>query len=277
MPAPDLLERAIQAARAGRRAEARGLLLELVEAEPRNEAAWIWLSGLVDELEDKIIACENVLTLNPSNERMRVYLNQLLEQQAQLRGGPEPRPVAGVQPTLPGAGHPDPWQLAKRHEAEGRLGDALEVLSTLAGRTSDPREFDRIYREISRLESLQAEGIAHVAPASHIARMTFGWPLLYFFLALVQMGLNPLARGAWYLWLGLPIVAVGGFLLALSEIHSRHAVWMAVFSDETGEGSSMARTSAAIGGWLLVLMPHVLLLADAIARLQSFRPPSFPG
>ena len=42
MSSAEVLQRAIQAARAGRRVEARDLLIELVEVDPRNEMAWIW-------------------------------------------------------------------------------------------------------------------------------------------------------------------------------------------------------------------------------------------
>ncbi|HSB01156.1 MAG TPA: hypothetical protein VLE49_10930, partial [Anaerolineales bacterium] len=76
----EVLQRAIQAARAGRKTEARDLLIDLVEVEPRNEMAWMWLSGLVDSLEDRIIACENVLTINPANEKVRTYLADLQRQ-----------------------------------------------------------------------------------------------------------------------------------------------------------------------------------------------------
>jgi len=76
----ELLQRAIQAARAGQKVEARDLLLELVEVDPQNEMAWMWLSGLVESLEDRIIACENVLTINPANEKVRAYLAELQRQ-----------------------------------------------------------------------------------------------------------------------------------------------------------------------------------------------------
>jgi len=64
----DLLQQGIALAKAGRREEARDILLKVVEQDERNESAWLWLSGLVDSDEDKAIALENVLTLNPNNE-----------------------------------------------------------------------------------------------------------------------------------------------------------------------------------------------------------------
>src|SRR5512146_2590092 len=78
----EVLQRAIQAARAGRKVEARDLLLDLVDVDPHNEMAWIWLSGLVDSLEDRIIACENALTINPANEKVQAYLAELQRQYA---------------------------------------------------------------------------------------------------------------------------------------------------------------------------------------------------
>lgn len=47
---------------------ARDLLLRVVEAEEWNEEGWLWLSGAVDDTEDKLTALRNVLTINPDNE-----------------------------------------------------------------------------------------------------------------------------------------------------------------------------------------------------------------
>jgi hypothetical protein len=285
MPTPELLQQAIQAARAGRKIEARDMLLEVVEADPHNELAWIWLTGLVDTLEDKIIACENVLTINPSNERVRAYLYQLMRQQSEQVSVPQPLPDPPKEATPEPRISPQAQvrsdgismrDLAKQYEAEGKLEEALKAYTELAARTKDSYEFDRIYREITRLEAIQKERIQHVSPTSTIARMTFGWPLLYLFLALVQVGLNPIAHPSWYLWLGLPIVTVGGFLLALAEVRSRHFVWKAFFSEENEAGSSAARLTASIGGWILIILPHALMLLDSFNRLKTFQPPYPP-
>ena len=62
-----LLEQGISAALTGRRDEARSLLTQVVEADDRNEQAWLWLSGLLEEPEDMRTCLENVLHLNPDN------------------------------------------------------------------------------------------------------------------------------------------------------------------------------------------------------------------
>jgi lipoprotein NlpI len=64
----ELLQRGIALAKAGRREEARDILLQVVQQDERNESAWLWISGVVDTDDDKAIALENVLTLNPNNE-----------------------------------------------------------------------------------------------------------------------------------------------------------------------------------------------------------------
>ena len=84
MTVNELVRRGVEAARVGRRTEAREILLHVVDQDPRNEMAWAWLTGLVDSLEDKIVACENVLTINPGNEKVKAYLGMLLQQKASI-------------------------------------------------------------------------------------------------------------------------------------------------------------------------------------------------
>jgi tetratricopeptide (TPR) repeat protein len=67
----------IAAARAGRRDEARELLMRVVEANESSEQGWIWLSGVVDTDEDRLICLENALTLNPDNAQARAGLKWL--------------------------------------------------------------------------------------------------------------------------------------------------------------------------------------------------------
>jgi hypothetical protein len=207
-----LLQHGIQAARQGRRIEARELFLRVVEAQPNNETAWMWLIDLVDSPEDQIIACEHVVAINPSNEEIRARLYRLLRQQgggiARSAGHPEAgtfhRPPARSDPP---STKPDLRGLSHQREAEGNLEAAIRALADLASTTRNAPEFDQIYREIARLESLQKEQIVHIAPGSHILRMTLSWPMLYIFLALIQSGLSPFGNAAWILWAGKKIAS----------------------------------------------------------------------
>ncbi len=61
----------------GDKGRARELLLQVVEADEGSMEAWLWLSGAVDDPEDQRTALENVLALNPENERARYGISLL--------------------------------------------------------------------------------------------------------------------------------------------------------------------------------------------------------
>lgn len=72
-----LLKEGIQAIKAGRREEAKTLLLRVIELDEENERAWLWLSGAVETDEDRRICLENVLQINPNNELAQKGLARL--------------------------------------------------------------------------------------------------------------------------------------------------------------------------------------------------------
>ena len=76
------LAEGISHAKAGRREQARDLLLRVVERDERNAPAWLWLSGLVDDPQDRRVALENVLDIDPDNAPARKGL-EWLDRQAQ--------------------------------------------------------------------------------------------------------------------------------------------------------------------------------------------------
>jgi tetratricopeptide (TPR) repeat protein len=71
------MQAAIAAIQNGDRARGRQLLLDVLEADDQNEAAWLWLSRAVDEAEHQRVALENVLALNPQNREARQRLAEL--------------------------------------------------------------------------------------------------------------------------------------------------------------------------------------------------------
>jgi tetratricopeptide (TPR) repeat protein len=281
----ELLQQGVDAARAGRKMEAREIFMHVVELDQRNEMAWMWLTGLVDDLEDKIIACENVLAINPANEKVKTYLGILLQQRAAGVSQPtSERKIDVKQPAafVPRQSIPKPANSrdllfqAEELEHAGKIEEALQAYEQLAATTKDSRTFDHIYKQIVRLEGLQHEKIRFVSPASSILRLTFTWPLLYLSFAFIQIGLNPIAHLSFFLWLGLlPLVALGSFLLAVSEVRTRHVIWEKLFMEQ-GSGSGFARIVLAVAGWVFIIVPFALMLMNSLARLQNFRIPPEP-
>jgi tetratricopeptide (TPR) repeat protein len=83
----------IAAAQAGKRAEARELLLRVVAIDENNEDAWLWLSRVVTTLEDREVCLENVLALDPANEAAQ---RGLAEVRAQIEATPEIEPESAL-------------------------------------------------------------------------------------------------------------------------------------------------------------------------------------
>jgi hypothetical protein len=72
-----MLRAAVDAAHANRKADARALLERVLELDEYNEQAWVELSKLVDNLEEKRTCLENVLVINPSNSYAKEALSRL--------------------------------------------------------------------------------------------------------------------------------------------------------------------------------------------------------
>ncbi|GIV96521.1 MAG: hypothetical protein KatS3mg057_1178 [Herpetosiphonaceae bacterium] len=86
----------IAAVQAGKREEARRLLLQVVQLDEYNEQAWLWLSSVVDSIDDAITCLENVLTINAQNEWAREALEVMRVRQI-LAAGPASLPTSTVQ------------------------------------------------------------------------------------------------------------------------------------------------------------------------------------
>ncbi len=72
------LQDGIVAAKSGQPAQARSLLLDVVEQDQTNEVAWFWLYRVFERGEDKRVCLENLLVINPDNgwasEELRHYV-----------------------------------------------------------------------------------------------------------------------------------------------------------------------------------------------------------
>lgn len=62
------LARAIAAIRTGEKERGRLMLAEIIRGDPRNEAAWLWMSAVLDSDAQRRECLERVLAFNPHNE-----------------------------------------------------------------------------------------------------------------------------------------------------------------------------------------------------------------
>lgn len=150
MTATDLLHAGVEALRAGRRAEARAALMQLLEVDDRNEEAWLWLSGAVDTPEEQRICLDNVLEINPQHATARRGLEWLNERYPQPAPGsaapatastlpPPPAPAAPAAPSPAPAVPAEPPAAPAPYSATGAtlqlpppLEDSLEPEPLLA-------------------------------------------------------------------------------------------------------------------------------------------------
>lgn len=103
-----LLREGITAIKNGDRAQGRTLLLKVVEANDRLEPAWLWLSSVVDDPHDQLVALENALTLNPHNTTALERAQKLREQLGVASPLPPSPPTAPEPQAEPESTIPEP-------------------------------------------------------------------------------------------------------------------------------------------------------------------------
>jgi tetratricopeptide (TPR) repeat protein len=86
----DLLQEGVAAAAAGEKERARGLLMRVVERDERNAQAWMWLSSVVESLEDREVCLENVLAIDPDNDAAKRGLVWVQQQMQAAAAKPQP-------------------------------------------------------------------------------------------------------------------------------------------------------------------------------------------
>ena len=107
------LQQAIAAIKAGDKAAGRRLLVKVILNDPRNEAAWLWMSAVVDSAGQRRACLERVLAINPDSSAARQGLARLgFTSQAPVRspagtpakpgGTPMPGATSPARPALPG-------------------------------------------------------------------------------------------------------------------------------------------------------------------------------
>lgn len=98
------LNEAIELAQAGRREDARALLLQMLDEAPRLEAGWLWLASVASSQAERIDALKHVLAINPQNEQAKSALGTLgvaVDEPPSVR----PQPSPSSPPEAPATGN----------------------------------------------------------------------------------------------------------------------------------------------------------------------------
>lgn len=73
----DLFAQGQAALKAGDKAKARQIFKSIVQKDPRNENAWLWLAGAVDSDFERAMYLEKALAINPMNAKAKQALDRL--------------------------------------------------------------------------------------------------------------------------------------------------------------------------------------------------------
>jgi len=105
-----LLNEGIQAAKASDGPRARDLLLRVLDADASSEPAWLWLSAVLDDPGERLLALERVLAINPDHPQALAGVQALRRQLGQEPANPQPpvepqvlRPIDAVEPVTASA------------------------------------------------------------------------------------------------------------------------------------------------------------------------------
>lgn len=239
----------------GQREQARKILIPLGKTDKQNERVWLLLSEAVEDEAKQIAALKNALRINPANAQTLQRLEELERGRAQTQE--------------------NPLALAARYEEEGKYDEAIAALHRATLTIQYGPEFDRIYNTIERLERHKKSGVVHIRPKYSIVRLSFGPPLLYFMLMLVHNRMNPFAFTP-LLWLGLLLTIGGGYLLAVANVRARHPIWTKLLDDSEASGSTLARLTVSLAGWLLILISFASLFQSSLERMPLVATNNFP-
>jgi tetratricopeptide (TPR) repeat protein len=247
-PAAASLDRARELIKAGRREEAQKMLLEFVQQDELNAQAWWLLNDLVPDIRDKIVALENILTLNPQDEKAKTRLAQLRRMQQ------------------------EPLALAAMYEERGEADLAIEAYLAALHDMRIPEDRRRINLQLEALQHRQRQPkLKATAPTLQVARLAAGPLSLFGLLVLIQSGLNPLHLSLPDI-AGVLIVAAGSLALVVTSVRPFHPLWLVVFRDPPRDEERIVCWGLGLAGLLMVLVPLALLMMSAWERLGAYQP-----
>lgn len=131
------LRQAIDLFRNNKRGDAQQILEKLVVSEPRNELAWLWLASCKNNEDEKLACLQEVIKINPQNQKARDILRKLSLEEPQARVAlNENHAETPISDTLTGAEtENEPYEKMYHRMVNAVLADNVEEEAPAAART----------------------------------------------------------------------------------------------------------------------------------------------
>jgi len=155
----DLLTQAIADARAGRREDAARQLRHIVNNDPSNVDAWIWLGGTATDVQEQRRALERALALAPDNGRAQQGLRWLRSTAPQAFELPPPVPATPLAQQHDG-------RVARPQDGTPRF-NTLDDIAQRAAAPTQAVERSAVWGEEQRQTTTPPPGNTNTPPASY--------------------------------------------------------------------------------------------------------------
>jgi tetratricopeptide (TPR) repeat protein len=220
--------------------EARNSLIKLAEKDQNHVPTWLLLSTLVDNIEDKIVALENVLQLIPHHADAQKLLKHRLQ------------------------GEVDKLTQGRAFEKQKDLKNAILAYETAVIISPLEEEKEIAERRLAELNK-DYSPYAITSPTLTLVRLAAGLPILYGLLLLIHSGMNPSQIPLSSCFNGL-FVIMGGLLWTAARHTTDHPYWQHIPPFITKK-----RQFLAIIGLILSVTPFFMFIMNAITRLAVYR------
>lgn len=136
-----ILQLGIEAAREGNREEARNLFGLLTRQDPNNVQAWLWLAGVAEGPDQRRVALERVVELDPTNEMAVKGLQAMgARPTSRLADDAAPTVAAAAVPPAPEPSQAEARELTDEERYAAELDSAFDDYDALPRAEVPPRE-----------------------------------------------------------------------------------------------------------------------------------------
>ncbi len=232
------LAEAVALAGDGRFAKAQRILINFTNQHSQNEQAWLLLSVLVDNIEDKVVALENAQTINPYNNNTTKLLKQR-QNKAEV----------------------DQLTVGRAAEKREDFPTALHAYGLASTLSTLEYEREIAQKRIAALDEIFNPRKKTETSHSTI-RLPIGPVIFYILLLVIHYGLS-FRQIPFISYLGIGVVFLGGLIRFLSLHMPDHPIWQQISLP-----APVKQSVIPLAGGFIVVLPFLFLLIDALDRLS---------